>query len=142
MGLRQRMVDWLADRRKPKSLGDRGEAVAAKFLRRKGYIIVSRSDRVALGEIDIVAVDKRTVVFVEVKTRRSHEKGHPSDAVDTEKQRRLTRLALTYLQRHELLDNRARFDVVAVTWPSDQKRPVIEHFENAFEPVGQWQMFG
>ena len=125
-----------------KSLGQRGEAAAAKFLKKKGYILVARSDRMRLGEIDLVAVDGRTVVFVEVKTRRSHESGHPAEAVDEDKQRRLTRLALTYLKRHNLLEYPARFDVVAVTWADDRREPAIEHFENAFEAVGKWQLFG
>jgi len=127
--------------RRPLSLGQRGEAAAAKYLRRKGYKIVAQSDRGRLGEIDLVAVQGQTVVFVEVKTRRSHETGHPADAVDEDKQRRLTRLALTYLKTHHLLEYPARFDVIAVTWPEDAKQPVIEHFENAFEAVGRWQMF-
>lgn len=125
-----------------KSLGQRGEAAAARFLKKKGYILVARSDRMRLGEIDLVAVDGRTVVFVEVKTRRSHDSGHPAEAVDEDKQRRLTRLALTYLKRHNLLEYPARFDVVAVTWADDRREPVIEHFPNAFEAVGQWQLFG
>jgi len=125
-----------------KSLGQRGEAAAARFLKKKGYILVARSDRMRLGEIDLVAVDGRTVVFVEVKTRRSHETGHPAEAVDEDKQRRLTRLALTYLKRHNLLEYPARFDVVAVTWADDRREPAIEHFENAFEAVGRWQLFG
>ena len=124
------------------SLGQRGEAGAAKFLKKKGYLLVARSDRMRLGEIDLVAVDGRTVVFVEVKTRRSHETGHPAEAVDEDKQRRLTRLALTYLKRHNLLEYPARFDVVAVTWADDRREPAIEHFENAFEAVGKWQLFG
>ena len=127
---------------RPKTLGQRGEAAAAKFLQHKGYVIVARSDRMRLGEMDLVAVDNRTVVFVEVKTRRSHEAGHPADAVDEDKQRRLTRLALTYLKRHNLLEYPARFDVVAVTWADLRHEPVIEHFENAFEAVGKWQLFG
>jgi putative endonuclease len=53
----------------------------------------------------------------------------------------LTRLALTFLKRHDLLEYPARFDVVAVTWPALQKKPTIEHFKNAFQPVGRWQMF-
>ncbi|NLF68317.1 MAG: YraN family protein [Candidatus Anammoximicrobium sp.] len=124
------------------SLGRRGEAAAARFLKKKGYVIVARSDRMRLGELDLVAVDGRTVVFVEVKTRRSHESGHPAEAVGDDKQRRLTRLALTYLKRHNLLEYPARFDVVAVTWADDRREPVIEHFPNAFEAVGQWQLFG
>ena len=127
--------------RRPKTLGQRGEAAAAKYLKKKGMTIVARSDRGRLGEIDLVAVDGRTVVFVEVKTRRSHDTGHPADAVDDDKQRRLTRLALSYLKQHRLLECPARFDVVAVTWPDAGRQPRIEHFPGAFEAVGQWQLF-
>jgi putative endonuclease len=127
--------------RRPDSLGRRGEREAERYLRRLGYIIVARSRRDRLGEIDLVAVDGRTIVFVEVKTRRSHEAGHPVEAVDEEKQRRLTRLALAFLKRKNLLNYRARFDIVAVTWPEGSKRPMIEHFQNAFEPSDQGQMF-
>jgi putative endonuclease len=139
--LLRRLLGWWQRRRSPHSLGERGEDAAARFLRRRGYKIVSRSDRGRLGEIDLVAVDRRTVVFVEVKTRRSHEAGHPADAVDEDKQRRLTRLALAYLKRHDLLENPARFDVVAVTWPADDSPPRIDHFPHAFEAAGRWQLF-
>jgi len=92
-----------------------------------------------------VAVDSRTnlrtVVFVEVKTRESHTAGHPSEAVDDQKQTRLTRLALAYLKFHALLDQPARFDVIAVTWPAESTQPTIEHFENAFEARGLPGMF-
>ena len=125
----------------PKSLGRRGEDAAAKYLRRLGYVIVARGHKGAIGEIDLVAVDQRIVVFVEVKTRTSHDAGHPADAVDDAKQRRLTRLALSYLKRHDLLEHAARFDVVAVTWPAGKGKPTIEHFINAFEPVGFPGMF-
>jgi putative endonuclease len=135
--IRKRFGKW----QRPRTLGQRGEAAAAKFLKKKGYTIVARSDRGRLGEIDLVAVDDRTIVFVEVKTRRSHDAGHPADAVDEDKQRRLTRLALTYLKRHDLLECAARFDVVAITWPEDVRKPTIDHFPNAFEAIGQWQMF-
>lgn len=131
---------WLAlDRRLP--LGRRGENVAARHLRRLGYVIVGRGHRDSIGEIDLVAVDGRTLVFVEVKTRTSHDAGHPADAVDASKQRRLTRLALSYMKRHDLLENPARFDVVAVTWPAKGARPHIEHFQDAFQPTGLDGMF-
>jgi putative endonuclease len=123
-------------------LGHRGELAAARYLRRKGYRIIAHSDRFVLGEIDLVAVDSRTVVFVEVKTRRSHAAGNPSEAVGPNKQRRLTRLALTYLKRHQLLGHAARFDVVAVTWPADASRPTIEHFASAFEANFSASMYG
>lgn len=123
-------------RAKQRSLGARGEAAAARFLRRLGYKIVARGDRNVLGEIDLVAVDGRTVVFVEVKTRETAAAGHPSEAVDLAKQRRLTRLAVGFLQRRRLLGYPARFDIVAVTWPAHQRRPRIEHIPAAFEAAG------
>jgi putative endonuclease len=132
---------WIAlDRRFP--LGRRGENAAARFLRRLGYVIVARGARDAIGEIDLVAVDRRTVVFVEVKTRATHDAGHPAEAVDEDKQRRLTRLALSYLKRHDLLECKTRFDVIAVTWPDGDKRPTIEHYKDAFEAVGVDGMYG
>lgn len=126
---------------RPRTLGERGEAAAGRYLRRSGYVIVARGSRTRTGEIDIVAVEGRTIVFVEVKTRAGHAAGHPVDAVDADKQAQLTRLALAFLRRHGLLEHRARFDVVAVTWPANQRQPVIEHFKNAFEPVGEGQLF-
>ena len=123
------------------TLGRRGEAVAARYLRRRGYKIVARGNRDKLGELDLVAVDGRTVVFVEVKTRRSQDGGHPADAVGPDKQRRMTRLALSYLKRHGLLEYPSRFDVVAITWPEGQRRPKIEHFKSAFEAVGREGMY-
>ena len=132
---------WIAwDRRLP--LGRRGENAAARHLRRLGYVIVARGARDPVGELDLVAVDGRTVVFVEVKTRTSHDAGHPAEAVNDEKQRRMTRLALAYLKRHDLLECRSRFDIVAVTWPDGAKRPTIEHFKDAFEAVGVDGMYG
>jgi putative endonuclease len=141
MWLRDQLARFVDRFRPAQTLGERGEAAAAKYLKQRGYVIVARSDRGRLGELDLVAVQDRTVVFVEVKTRRSHDAGHPADAVGQDKQRRLTRLAVTFLKRHALLENAARFDVVAVTWPDDAAAPRIEHFPNAFEPAGRWQMF-
>ena len=132
---------WWRRLRQPESLDRRGERAAARFLRRRGYKIVARRYRIGRGDLDIVAVDGRTVVFVEVKTRQSDLAGHPSEAVDAEKQRRLTRLALVYLKRNGLLECAARFDVVAVVWPPGARRPRIEHEKNAFEPVGRGQLF-
>ncbi|MEW4565630.1 YraN family protein [Bremerella sp. JC770] len=136
------MLAWIRSFWKPKSLGDRGERFACRFLRRQGYTIVARQDRTRLGEIDIIAVQKRTIVFVEVKTRAGDDKGLPVDAVNQEKQQRLTRAALAYMRRHDLLGNcAARFDVIAIVWPDDRAKPRVTHIENAFEPTGQFQMF-
>ena len=123
------------------SLGRRGERAAESYLRKQRYKIVARRERSPLGELDLVAVDGRTVVFIEVKTRRSHDAGHPVEAVGPDKQQRLTRLALAFLKRHDLLEHDARFDILAITWPPQARKPTIEHFKNAFEAVGRGQMF-
>ncbi|MBI1249161.1 YraN family protein [bacterium] len=136
------MLTWLRAWWKPKSLGQRGEDYACRYLKKKGYKIVARQDRSRLGEIDIVAVQQRTVVFVEVKTRSDDEKGSPDQAVDRDKQERLTRAALAFMDRHDLLGNcAARFDVISIVWPPGQSRPEVRHFESAFEATGRFQMF-
>jgi putative endonuclease len=121
---------------KPRPLGQRGEAAAERYLRRRGYKIVARGDRQPIGELDLVAVDGRTIVFVEVKTRSDQQAGHPAEAVGADKQRRLTRTALMFLKRHGLLENPARFDIVAVTWPESDAPPHIEHLSDAFSASG------
>jgi putative endonuclease len=119
-------------------LGNRGERAAARYLRRRGMRIIARGYRTPRGEIDLVARDGATLVFVEVKSRRQ---GTPAEAVTPEKQRRLTVAALHFLKRHNLLDKPCRFDVVAIVWPDDRLSPTIEHIPNAFEAVGRGQMF-
>jgi putative endonuclease len=119
-------------------MGDRGEREAARYLRRHGLRIVLRGYRTPRGEIDLIARDGDTLVFVEVKTRRQ---GVPAEAVTPAKQLRLTLAALQFLTEHRLLDQRVRFDVVAIVWPEGGRGPVIEHIRNAFEACGRGQMF-
>ncbi len=119
-------------------LGDRGEREAARYLRRKGMRILARGVRSPVGEIDLVARDRDTLVFVEVKTRR---RGVPAEAVTPEKQRRISLTALHFLRKHFAMEVRARFDIVAIVWPDDRSSPTVEHEENAFEAVGRYQMF-
>lgn len=136
------LIAWFRSWRKPQTLGERGEAYAARYLKKKGYTIVARQDRSRLGEIDLIAVQDRTIVFIEVKARTAEEKGSPDEAVNHDKQQRLTRAALGYMRRHDLLGNcQARFDVISLIWPEGAKQPEVRHFENAFEPTGQFQMF-
>jgi putative endonuclease len=119
-------------------LGDAGERAAGRELRRRGLRVITRGYRTTRGEIDLIARDGNTLVFVEVKTRRS---GQPAEAVTAEKQQRLTFAALQFLRRFGLLEQRSRFDVVAIVWPDDGRPPVIEHIVNAFEPPGRGQFF-
>jgi putative endonuclease len=142
MAIASGLRGWLSRRVfRKKSLGQRGEDAAARYLKRHGLRIIERGHDSPLGEIDIIAIDDRTVVFVEVKTRTSGDAGHPTEAIDATKQHRMTQAALAYLKSKRLLQNPARFDVVAVTWPADARTPAIEHYKNAFEPVGSGQFF-
>ena len=99
---------------------------------------MTRGHRTPFGEIDLIAREGDTLVFVEVKARRQ---GVPAEAVTPEKQRRITLAALSFLRKHRLLEQRSRFDIVAIVWPDDRKDPQIEHIRNAFEAVGRGQMF-
>lgn len=134
-------LTWLKNRWQPRTLGERGEDAAARFLKKLGYKIVFRRHRQKYGEVDIIAVDGHTVVFVEVKTRRDASQGRPAEAVDRERQQRQTRAALAFLKSHGLLEHSSRFDVIEVIWPSENRRPSVHHLQNAFEASGQRQLF-
>ncbi len=95
-------------------LGVEGERAAASFLRWRGYAIVARNYRCRGGEIDLVALERRTVVFVEVKARHGATHGAPLESVPAWKQRRVAAAALHYLARYRLLERVVRFDVVGV----------------------------
>lgn len=125
-------------------LGRRGEAEAARYLRRLGYRIIARRERILRGDIDIIALDDKTVVFVEVRSRSDTRHGHPVETIDRQKQRRLVDLANAYIHRHRLENTPVRIDVIAVTfstpptslgWRPWSRGPTaqVEHFQNAFE---------
>lgn len=122
-------------------LGDKGERLAARYLRKQGMRILARNYRNQFGEIDLIALDGDQVVFVEVKTRKSNRFGEPVEAVGYAKQKKLTQLALGWLKKHRLLDRSARFDIVGIIWPEDSKQPELKHYRNAFDAVGNGQMF-
>ena len=116
----------------PRPIGGSGEDLAAAFLQGLGYVILTRNYRKRFGEIDIIAEEGDTLVFVEVKTRSSAAFGSPLEAVDARKQQRMARAALAYLSSRRQHDRPARFDVVAVRL-QPQGRPQIEHVRNAFD---------
>ena len=113
------------------SLGKTGEELACKELERRGYAIVARRYRRRRGELDIIARDGPTLVFVEVKARQGHTFGKAAEAVTTTKRRRIARLAVDYLARHRLSGCPVRFDVVSIQF--DSEPPVIEVIQNAFD---------
>jgi putative endonuclease len=121
--------------------GSRSERAAARFLKRHGFRILVRNYSCPMGELDLVALDGRCVVFVEVRSTEASDLTKAAASVDAAKQRRLTKLAVHFLQKKRLLDQAARFDVLTVSWPPDRAEPIIEHHRNAFEAVGRFQMF-
>jgi putative endonuclease len=112
-------------------LGDRGENVAARFLLNLGYKIIIRNFRCDLGEIDIVARDGKTLVFVEVKTR-AYDDPTPEEQVNLTKQNQVTKAGKFYLSRYGVPQPPARFDVIAIVWPKNST-PQIRHTQSAFE---------
>jgi putative endonuclease len=96
-------------RNSTKETGRRGEEIADAYLKKKGYRIRERNYRCPVGEIDIIALDGDEVVFVEVKSRKSDDFGEPEAAVDARKQAKLSRIALNYINEHNLNDRNAQF---------------------------------
>jgi putative endonuclease len=113
-------------------IGAEGEELAAAHLTAKGYRIIERNYRCKGGELDIIARDGKTLVFVEVKTRRNAAFGVPQMAVTPFKQRQIMKAALTWLAHHRQQDAAARFDVLAITMRGNAS-PQIEHIESAFD---------
>ncbi len=114
------------------NLGARGERVAARFLKRARYRILTRNYRCPAGEIDIIAADGDMLVFVEVKTRCSNESADPEINVTHTKQRQIERVARYYVQSRSAHAQPCRFDVVSVVLPG-RGEPVVEHFVDAFQ---------
>ncbi|MFH0790547.1 MAG: YraN family protein [Candidatus Omnitrophota bacterium] len=114
--------------------GKAGENRAEVFLKQNGYKILVRNYRTKLGEIDLIAKDKNTVCFIEVKTRLDNKFGLPVEAITNTKQRQIIKTATVYLKENNLLEKRARFDVVSVIGAGEgQKTEVIK---NAFSLDG------
>ena len=116
---------------KPHKFGAQSENLAVWYLKKNGYKIIEQNYRNQIGEIDIIAQEKKTIVFVEVKSRRSIRHGSPKWAVTPKKQRKISMVALHYLKTTGQTDAKARFDVVAII--SNRDEPRIEIVKNAFE---------
>jgi putative endonuclease len=122
--------EWLARMRAQLPLGRRGERAAERYLKRIGYRIVRRNFRAAGAEIDLVAMDGETLVFVEVKTRRGTGAGAPEEAVDARKQLRMRRAAEAFALQYRVGETEMRFDIVAID--AAGRRMEIELLRNAF----------
>lgn len=114
-----------------KRLGERGEDAAAAYLERAGMTVLERNWRTECGEVDIIALEDETIVFCEVKTRKTAAKGTPDDAVTPAKQRKYSRLARAYLQANAIDDVPVRFDVVSLLVLGED-RALLRHHRAAF----------
>ena len=118
-------------KRSTQALGLRGEEIACAYLEKKEYTIVTRRFRMFHGEIDIIARDGTTLVFVEVKARADESFGRPEESVTPDKQRQVRKIAQGYLVENPLGDVACRFDVIAILF-GDGGGYRLEHFVDAF----------
>ena len=115
---------------KPKDqLGRAGEEEAVVYLEENGYRIIQRNIRLGGGEIDVVAAVNRTLVFFEVKTRRTDDFGEPFEAVTKKKMQRMVALANQFLTLYRLVGIPVRFDVLDIVWPEDTTPRITHHLE-------------
>jgi len=124
----------MSERRR--ALGQQGELLAETFLRQKGYEIIGRNVRTRRGEIDLIAADKDSLVFVEVRTRSSLAFGTAAESITWRKRQKLRELAMDYLQSLPHYVPSFRFDVIAIHVPASSsaacRQASIEHIEHAF----------
>jgi len=114
-----------------RQFGREGESIAVDHLKKNGYKILQQNYRIKLGEIDIIAKDRDSIVFIEVKTRRTTRYGEPKWAITPRKKKKISMVALWYLKETNQSHSRARFDVVAIRTVGATDE--IEIIKNAFE---------
>jgi putative endonuclease len=111
--------------------GRQGEELAAHYLRKKGYVILERNFKCPFGEMDIVARHGDVLIFIEVRSRRSEGFGEPLESIRLIKQKKLSRIALCYIQKYHLQGRKARFDVLGVKIRPEGHE--IEMVQDAFD---------
>ncbi len=114
-----------------KTLGELGEQIAREYLKKRKFRIIEVNFRCRCGEIDIIARDSSTLVFIEVKTRRTATYGPPQLSITPFKQRQISKAALTYLAKNGLEGVAARFDVIGIILSDGT--PEVDHIRNAFD---------
>lgn len=128
------LLDFFYKHKEPKSLGEMGEDLAVKYLRKKDYKIMGRNFKNPsgrqLGEIDIIASKDKKVVFVEVKTRTNNNP-LPEQSITREKLHRLNKIASRYLSTHNLEDSDYQFDAISIVL-ADNGQKEIRHLECIF----------
>ena len=114
-----------------KEIGQKGENLAVAYLQNLGYKVLERNYRCKLGEVDIIARDNDTLVFIEVRTRSSLDFGLPQESINRRKRHQISKVALEYMIRRKLKNIPARFDVVAISLEPGKEK--VDHIKDAFE---------
>ena len=114
-----------------KEIGQKGENLAVDYLQNAGYTVLERNYRCKLGEIDIIARDNDTLVFIEVRSRSSLAFGLPQESINRRKRHQISKVALEYMIRRKLKNIPARFDVVAVSFEGRKEK--VDLIKDAFE---------
>ncbi len=117
------------------NIGEQGEARAELYLKGLGYQILARNLRTRLGEIDLLALEGETIVFIEVKTRRSNARGRPEEAIHPRKQKQLSRVAMALLKSKGWLHRQSRIDVITITGEPEIPDCELRHYRHAFPSV-------
>lgn len=117
--------------RERRDLGELGEKLALKKIKRLGYKCILKNYRCPLGEIDIIAKDGDCLVFIEIKTRKNRSIGYAKEAVDKRKRHQISKVALAYMKANNCIDTKSRFDVIAINIREDKEE--IEIIRNAFD---------
>jgi len=127
-----RLLQWFKKEAPHLRTGRRGEDQAEKFLKKAGLKIIARNVRIGADELDLIAQQGDTLIFVEVKTRANEDFGRPFTAVNRAKRRKLSRAAIHFLKKRKLRPPYIRFDVIEVVG----EKPEIRHIQNAFTLEG------
>ncbi len=122
----------------PRPLGDRGEAYAARFLRKQGMKIIARNRTHGKGEIDLIAIDGNHLVFIEVRTRSSQNYMTPENSIRYGKRKKLIATVRALLRTHGRDGLTPRIDVIAIIWPKDAKKPTTVRHHRGVIPVAAW----
>lgn len=133
----KRLLQWFKKEAEHLRTGRQGEAQAEKFLKKAGLKIIARNVRVGYDEIDLIAKQGDTLIFVEVKTRRNESFGRPAAAVNRAKRKKLSRAAMHFLKKRKLRPPYIRFDIMEVIG----EKPQIRHIPNAFQIEGGYRIW-
>lgn len=137
MGVLDRIRRWVGGTRPSTTatsvLGATGERTAERYLKSRGMQIVARNYKCPVGELDLIAADAKTIVFVEVKTLMSDADADPENKINPVKQRKLENVARYWLKAHGEPEAAYRFDAISVVMQDD--KPVVRHIEEAFIPT-------